>query len=230
MSAFHLAPDTYFCLSDGAFIFLDARADRYFAFVGAQARLFSEIVTTNRTSQLSAQAGQLANHLVGKGLLLSPPATGRPVLACTTPLPNASRFEHACLLAGSADAAEWSPMLIALVRSWTLKRLHSLRGTISGARHWKFGVLAGQAKTLDEVTGLTAQFLALAPFLFTTKDACLFRSLFLMRFLAEHQIAATWTFGVRLAPFGAHCWIEYDGAVLNDHLEHVAGFTPILAI
>jgi len=230
MSAFHLAPDTYFCLSDGAYIFLDARADRYFAFVGTTARLFSEIITAHRVDQLSARAGQFANHLVSKGLLLSPPATGHPVIACPAPRPNASRFEHACLLAGSADAAEWPPMLVALVRSWTLKRLHSLRGTISGARHWKSGVPAGQAKSLDEVAGLTAQFLALAPFLFTTKDACLFRSLFLMRFLAEHQIAATWTFGVRLAPFGAHCWIEYDRAVLNDHLEHVAGFTPILAI
>ena len=83
---------------------------------------------------------------------------------------------------------------------------------------------------LDDVAGLTAQFLALAPFLFTTKDARLFRSHFLMRFLAGHGIAATWTFGVRLAPFGAHCWIEYEGAVLNDHLETVAGFSPILAI
>lgn len=230
MSAFDLDPDTYFCSSDGAHIFLDARSDGYFAYVGDRARLFSEIMTTHRADELSQTARRLADHLVGKGLLLSPPATGRPLMACTALRPNASRFEHACLLAGSTDAAEWSPMLVALVRSWTLKRLHSLRGTISGARHWKSGVASGQAKSLDEVAGLTAQFLALAPFLFTTKDACLFRSLFLMRFLAEHQIAATWTFGVRLAPFGAHCWIEYDGAVLNDHLEHVAGFTPILAI
>ena len=51
-----------------------------------------------------------------------------------------------------------------------------------------------------------------------------------MRFLATKGIAATWTFGVRLVPFGAHCWVEYEGAVLNDHLEHVGGFAPILTI
>jgi hypothetical protein len=94
MSAFHLAPDTYFCLSDGAYIFLDARADRYFAYVGDRARLFSEIITTHRADELSQTARRFADHLVGKGLLLSPPATGRPVIACPSSLPNGSRFEQ----------------------------------------------------------------------------------------------------------------------------------------
>ena len=230
MSAFGLAPDTYFCASDGAYIFLDARADRYFAHTGEAARLFSEIIAADRAESLSHKAGRFADHLIRKGVLLLPPAAGRPLVACAAPRPDASRFADASLLAGTAGSSEWPRLLTALFRSWTLKRTQSLRGVLSGARRWKQDLPAGPARTLEEVTGLTAQFLALAPFLFTTKDACLFHSLFLMRFLATHGISATWTFGVRLAPFGAHCWIEYEGAVLNDHLEHVGGFAPILTI
>jgi hypothetical protein len=230
MSAYRLAPDIYFCASDGAYIFLDARTDRYFAHVGDTARLFSEIISTDRAEHLSQDAERFTDHLLSGGVLLHPKATGRPLKACTAVRPAAPRFEQACLLAADTKTSEWADMLTALVRSWSLKRTHSLRGVISGARRWKQNVPPGHPRPLDEVTERTAQFLALAPFLFTTKDACLFRSLFLMRFLAGHGIAATWTFGVRLAPFGAHCWIEYEGAVLNDHLEHVGGFAPILTI
>ncbi|MEZ5987107.1 MAG: lasso peptide biosynthesis B2 protein [Hyphomonas sp.] len=230
MSAFSLTPDIYFCASDGAYIFLDARTDRYFAYTADTARLFSEIISTDRTEQLSQNAERLTDHLLRSGVLLRPAAKAQPLKACTAARPETSRFEQACLLAADTKSSDWSHMLTALVRSWSLKRTHSLRGVISGARRWKENVPSGHARTLDDVTGLTAQFLALAPFLFTTKDACLFRSLFLMRFLAGHGIAVTWTFGVRLAPFGAHCWVEYEGAVLNDHLEHVGGFAPILAI
>lgn len=230
MPAFRLAPDIYFCASDGAYIFLDARTDRYFAYTGDTARLFSEIISADQADQLSRDAGQFADHLLRSGVLLRPAATGRPLRACTAPRPETSRFEQACLLAGDAKSSDWPHMLTALIRSWSLKRTHSLRGVISGARRWKQHVPPGRAIGLDEVTERTARFIALAPFLFTTKDACLFRSLFLMRFLATKGIAATWTFGVRLAPFGAHCWVEYEGAVLNDHLEHVRGFAPILTI
>ena len=230
MSAFSFAPDIYFCASDGAYIFLDARADRYFAYTGDTARLFSEIISTDRTEQLSQDAERFTDHLLRSGVLLRPAAKAQPLKACTAARPETSRFEQACLLAADAKYSEWSNMLTALARSWSLKRMHSLRGVISGARRWKQNIPSGHERMLDDVAGLTAQFLALAPFLFTTKDACLFRSLFLMRFLAGHGITVTWTFGVRLAPFGAHCWVEYDGAVLNDHLEHVGGFAPILTI
>lgn len=230
MSAFCLAPDIYFCASDGVYIFLDARADRYFAYTGDTARLFSKVISTDRTEQLSQDAERFSDHLLRSGVLLRPAAKARPLKACTAARPEASRFEQACLLAADAKYSEWSNILTALVRSWSLKRTHSLRGVLSGARRWKQDVPRGHGRTLEEATERTAQFLAVAPFLFTTKDACLFRSLFLMRFLAGHGIAATWTFGARLAPFGAHCWVEYEGAVLNDHLEHVGGFTPILAI
>jgi len=131
MPAFHLAPEIYFCASDGAYIFLDARADRYFAYTGETARLFPEIISTNRTELLSQDAERFAEHLLRIGVLLRPAAETRPLKACTAARPDTSRFDQACLLAADAKSSEWSNMLTALARSWSLKRTHSLRGVIS---------------------------------------------------------------------------------------------------
>lgn len=57
---------------------------------------------------------------------------------------------------------------------------------------------------------------------------CLWRSYLLLRFLRAGGDDATWVFGVRTWPFAAHCWLQVEDVVLNDHPERVAVFTPIL--
>jgi hypothetical protein len=37
-------------------------------------------------------------------------------------------------------------------------------------------------------------------------------------------------FGVREAPFTAHCWVQDGAVVLNDHLENVDLYTPIMTV
>jgi hypothetical protein len=40
----------------------------------------------------------------------------------------------------------------------------------------------------------------------------------------------TLVFGVRLAPFAAHCWLQWHEAVIVGDLEQARMFTPILAV
>jgi hypothetical protein len=35
---------------------------------------------------------------------------------------------------------------------------------------------------------------------------------------------------VKLEPFGAHCWIQDDDTVLNDTVEVVRQYTPVLVV
>ncbi len=58
---------------------------------------------------------------------------------------------------------------------------------------------------------------------------CVPSSMLLLCYLRRHGIHAQWVFGVQTFPFEAHCWVEYDGVVLNDTLEHVCWYTPIAA-
>lgn len=62
------------------------------------------------------------------------------------------------------------------------------------------------------------------------KYLCLYDSLALLEFLAHYRIFPQWVFGVTGQPFNAHCWIQESDCVLNDTLEHVRGFTPIMAV
>lgn len=62
------------------------------------------------------------------------------------------------------------------------------------------------------------------------QGVCLYRSFFLLQFLRARGLDARWVFGVRSWPFRAHCWLQAEDLVLDDSLDHVAAFTPILTV
>ncbi|GAY24786.1 MULTISPECIES: lasso peptide biosynthesis B2 protein [Sphingobium] len=56
---------------------------------------------------------------------------------------------------------------------------------------------------------------------------CFVQSWLLLRLLRKRGVAAEWIFGVRTYPFEAHCWVEWQGRVLNDWADHVRWYDPI---
>jgi hypothetical protein len=77
---------------------------------------------------------------------------------------------------------------------------------------------------------LVATFAGLRPFFFAAKDACLFDALALSEFLAAYRIYPRWVFGVQARPFAAHCWLQLGGLVLNDTVDHVKRYAPIMVV
>jgi hypothetical protein len=65
-----------------------------------------------------------------------------------------------------------------------------------------------------------------APF----QGECLFRAFLLLAYLRLERRDAVWVFGVRTYPFQAHCWLQVGDVLLNDALERVCAYTPILAV
>jgi hypothetical protein len=59
---------------------------------------------------------------------------------------------------------------------------------------------------------------------------CLFDSLALTHFLARFGLYPDWVFGVQADPFEAHCWVQAGSVVLNDTVERVSAFTPIMCV
>jgi len=59
---------------------------------------------------------------------------------------------------------------------------------------------------------------------------CLYRAALLRQYLGRDRGLATWVFGVTTWPLAAHCWLQVDGLVLNDRLDQVQRYTPILAV
>lgn len=59
---------------------------------------------------------------------------------------------------------------------------------------------------------------------------CLFRSFFLLHFLARYGETADWRFGVTLFPFRAHCWLARDDLLIAETVDRAAQFSPILIV
>ncbi len=64
----------------------------------------------------------------------------------------------------------------------------------------------------------------------TAADRCLPRSIALALCLAADGERTNLVIGVKLAPFGAHCWVQSGDEVLNDSVEEVLRYQPILII
>jgi len=65
---------------------------------------------------------------------------------------------------------------------------------------------------------------------YTAYRRCLFDSLVLSVFLTKRMISCTFVIGVSTKPFAAHAWVQIGECVLNDSVEHVQTYTPILVI
>jgi hypothetical protein len=83
--------------------------------------------------------------------------------------------------------------------------------------------------TLDRVSPLVAIFNSWRAF-YPRDYLCLFDSLALLEFLLHYGVQADWIFGVASDPFAAHCWLQRGNVLLNDSLDRVTGFYPILAV
>lgn len=96
-------------------------------------------------------------------------------------------------------------------------------------------VEAAQGRAPPEVSRLSAAvaeaqaFQAMLPWVPFQGD-CLFRAIMLGAFLRRRGLEATWVIGCQTWPFEAHCWLQVGDTVLDDSADHVAGFTPILAL
>ncbi len=62
-----------------------------------------------------------------------------------------------------------------------------------------------------------------------THDRCLPWSVSLVDVLRDRGAEVRLVIGVRTAPWAAHAWAEHEGTVLNDSLDNVSPYTPILA-
>lgn len=214
-----LAPDVHLAVVDGDLVFLDAAADQYLCV----ARRRSDPV-------LAALAGHVDIHdpeqviaaLLDARLLIEArhPANWSGAPACT------ARDDLGRDLQSRPGAGDIALLLLAALRMtlklrtgtpsrWFAKRLARRRP--AAVRH---------GETVRDCARRAERLRPLIP----RSGRCLVRSLLMLEYLLLRGVEADWVFGVRTHPFEAHCWVEYDGTVLTDSLEHVRWFTPILLV
>jgi len=171
--------------------------------------------------RLDLAVGEIADLLLETGLAVREAAAGvrtdlpprasasfwRTERASIT-LADQRRFARACL---SATPQFWRAPFGALMAIVQRGRLARADGSMSA--------LERDAQVFDQLAPF-------APF----QGECLFRAFLLLAYLRLERRDATWVFGVRTYPFQAHCWLQVGDTVINDAVERICGYTPILAV
>ena len=215
MGGFHLPEHVHFCEVQGRRVFLDLVRDRYFKLPPESDAIFEMMLLPDSQADLTAEQ---ADALLRLGAIVAGPA-GRPIAATAYPQAARSLIEHSQSSAGASvrDFLEaWS--LLGWARFMIgRKRLPAVLRALQPA-------VPRKAEHRDETV---LRFMAVRRFI-PIPPNCLQDSLALSRFLRRRDIRSDLVIGVKLDPFGAHCWVQDDTIVLNDALATAQNFVPVL--
>ena len=81
----------------------------------------------------------------------------------------------------------------------------------------------------DAIAEIAADY-ASARTLVPVPPRCLVDALALFRLMLRHSVAPTMIFGVRPAPFAAHCWLQSSEHVLTGSVDDAHNFAPIFVL
>ncbi len=209
-----LAPHAFLATREEDLLILDSRAGDYLCLPGAAdgVRLAPETNAVTLSNQDLAEAlGALGLIDPDLGLRRRPGLPPSPTVDLDAAPRRASAAQVLRMSAAGLDMlrSHWRAPFARLVAH---ERLAPAGRTDRGA-------------AADEARAFRA-LLPWVPF----QGECLFRSRMLRAQLRRAGLAATWVVGCQTWPFEAHCWLQVDDLVLDDSVDHAAGFTPILAI
>jgi hypothetical protein len=248
MSPYLLTPHAHLCVVDGHAVFLDLKRDAYSALDRAASRLVSSLVEGWPASAGNAVGepprpetgpGALTQLLDPRGRAIAESLATEGLLTLGTEGRSARPAAvDAVLVSASAEAtlapirpAEFHRFVSACIRAkwmltfWPLQRAVrrvATRNAVAGEIWEPFD--------LERARPLLACYARMQPHAFSPYDACLRNSLTLLEFLAAYRLYPSWVFGVALAPFAAHCWLQAGPVVLNDSVGHVGCYTPIMVV
>ena len=242
---YFLNPEVFLCISDNNLVFRDIRTDDFFALPMAIAAEFgtalvgwpSDIDCQREDEQaLTDETCGALEEMVSQGLLTTNPAVGKEATPFVSPVPTSSlrgedlrpsaltqlRYIPGFLRAAHAAANKLRTRIPDPdIGPWkiTSKVMDSVRiRRIRNQVAWD----AGKAKLLASVA------CELRPW-FNEKSVCTLDSLIYIEFFARHRLFPDWIFGVQANPPDAHCWVQHRDVLINDTIDVVTQFTPIMA-
>ncbi len=218
-----LRPGIHYCFANGRTALLDIRRDRYLALPDALDQAFQALAQGRDPSTIEAAA---IDDLIEDGILVrsrtdvawSPAAT---IVRPTESLVDTPANAH-------ADPGMFAR---AYVRQRITNRsslrlpdiVEDIRSDLEAV-----GPNRSSSPAPHSLRALTS-YLA-TRWLISTRDQCLTQSATLFHFLAHYGWRPQFVVAVRMAPFAAHAWLQAGESVLNDRLDHVMPYTPILVL
>jgi hypothetical protein len=219
--AFEIGNGLYCCVAENRLIFLDLSKDRYFCLPEEKDAEVRDVL--NRGHDVIDSA-----HLPsGIARDRDADAAFLPVREFDTSLlPLESEFDRLRQHASPGDIIE------AIVRQTqahaNLKRL-LLRRLIERLRTRKEVMEPRLRDDAEKIRRLAQAFRASRLFI-DNHDKCLQRSLALAHCMLGRGLRPTFVIAVKFKPFAAHAWVQNGTTLLNDRLDNVLPYTPILVV
>ncbi len=211
-----LSPSVWACVDQDALVFLDLRADRYFAI---DARSAPPLLTR------APDGARSARGLVEKGLVDA--VELGPIDQCVVRSDiHGDLLDQLDFRSTGISARMAGLMAGACLRAGFALRRRRLDRTFEALKRLKRSGAALDAVPAQQAVNL---FETMRPW-YPRRRVCLFDSLSLMFFLLALGHRPRLVLGVRARPFSAHCWVEQDGTCLNDAAENCRSFAPIAAV
>jgi len=213
-----LMPHASACIASGKLFVLDARQDRYFQVPQRAAAPMRDWLEQDHPCAAPDEVRTLFER---SGILRPGDAPPTNVLAERADIPASLSAPATTQMApprpirlASTIAATWLELRARPL--WTILSNRALRQPVAARGNPE--AIAAEAAMYERLRRFTP-----------IARNCLLDSLALDGWLARHGLRATLVFGVTAIPFAAHCWLQTSDVILNDSVDHVSRFTPILA-
>lgn len=228
MDDFFLPPHVHFCFRGDAAVFLDVKQDDY-TLMAAPLSAALRALAANEGRTANCDSGEALKDLLDGGLLTRDRSAGRTVAPTRIAPAGKLLLATETMPTARMSARHVWRFLAASIRADAELRWCRLERTITRVQRRKARQLSMQHFDLERARDLVAIFGRLRSF-FPRNYLCLYDSLALVEFLARHGIFPNWVFGVKLEPWGAHCWVQEAQLLFNEEVEVAAGYTPVMAI
>jgi hypothetical protein len=180
--------------------------------------------------RFGTEAGDLIESLMSNGIVTADPNDGKPFAESECPA-----YERAMEILDPNVPVKHPPscvtrFFLACARvDWRLRKT-KLSRTLARIEQRRIRARSpAAASDVQHISGLMTAFQDLRP-LYPRPYLCLFDSLALLEFLAGYRSFPRIVFGVVADPFHAHCWLQEGNMVLNDDLERIGHYKPILSL
>jgi hypothetical protein len=228
-----LSSHVSFCRTDDYVVLLDTKANRYMGVASDEFDALTDHIVGLQSGNVASPLPQsdvlrFVEDLVTRGILTAERSKGRVAAPVSIEPPRTTLIDGYVDVEGPIRARDGGRFIAALATTKYLLRWRTFEHIIerirsrSGTRH--------ENRDLAAIRNQVALFQKLAPFFINRTDSCVFSTLALGDFLHRYQLYPGYVFGVRTLPFCAHCWLQMGSVVINDTVENVGSYTPILAL
>lgn len=239
--SYHLADHAFMCMADDHLVFLDLRCNKYLCLGRKhtealmrllEGRLIEKMHSTGipirDCGELDASAAVQA--LLKQGLLVRSDECRNLRIRAPIVMPSTSIFEAIYDHAPRITAIDTWHFFTSSAIATTDLRFGSIdRAARRISRRKADHAMADVPPDRCTIKELLQAFCRLRPY-YPRRYLCLFDSLALLHFLARYSIFPEWIYGVKLEPFAAHCWVQTGDVVVNDIIDRVRDYTPIMSV